>query len=389
MLGTRFAIVIEIMVKYPAYFKITQVLLGLILFFFILHLGQGILVPLTFAVIIAILLNPVANFMMRHGVGRVLSIMISVLLFMIVVGGIIFFIGAQVARFKEALPELTAKFQALSEQIIDWFCAKFNIPEAKIDKWISTKKSEGLSQAGGLVGDTLITLSGVAVTVLLVPVYIFLFLFYKPLLLEFVGKVFSSDKHNTISEILVNTRTLVQSYLVGILIEMVIVATLNSTVLLIIGVQYAIVLGVVGALLNLIPYVGGLIAISLPMIIALLTGTPVMALWVMIGYICVQIVDNNLLVPLIVASKVKVNALVSIVAVLFWGALWGVAGMFLSIPITAIFKVIFDRVKPLRAYGILLGDHMPPIGKKIFRIPILHKGEPKMEEAKLPESPVH
>ena len=111
-------------------------------------------------------------------------------------------------------------------------------------------------------------------------------------------------------------------------------------------------------------------------LMALITGTPMQALFVLIGYVVIQIVDNNFLVPKIVASKVKVNALISIVVVLLWGALWGVAGMFLSIPITAIIKVIFDRVKSLKPYGFLLGDTMPPIGKKIFRISVMHPKEP-------------
>ncbi len=361
------------MYKFPAYFKIAHVLLILILFFFILSIGREILVPLTFALIMAILLNPVASFFHRKGVGRVLGITISVVLLMLVVAGILFFIITQLGRFRESLPELEQKSIALSKNVMEWISAKFNIPHHEITRWIDEHKQKGLESAGSMVGDTLVSVSGVLVTLLLVPIYIFLFLFYKPLLLSFVGRAFSSDKHNTINEILGNTKTMIQSYLVGLLIEMLIMATLNSTVLLIIGVDYAIVLGVVGALLNLIPYIGGLIAISLPVLMALITGTPMDALFVIIGYVIIQLIDNNLLVPLIVASKVKVNALVSVVVVLFWGALWGVAGMFLSIPITAILKVIFDRVKPMKPYGYLLGDSMPPIGQKFFRINYIHK----------------
>jgi predicted PurR-regulated permease PerM len=361
------------MYKFPAYFKITHILLGLLIFFYILHLGRDILIPLVFAMILAILLNPVVNFLHRKGVGRVLSITISLLTLMLVIAGILFFIITQVSMFRESLPELERKFNLLSENVIDWVARTFHVPEKQIDEWISTKKKDGLSVAGGVVGSTLVTLSGILVTMLLVPIYVFLFLFYKPLLLSFIGRVFSTDKHKTLSEILGNTKTMVQSYLVGLLIEMLIMTTLNSTVLLIIGVDYAIVLAVIGALFNLIPYIGGLVAISLPVLMALITGTPMEALFVIIGYVIIQLIDNNLIVPVIVASKVKVNALVSIVVVLLWGALWGVAGMFLSIPLTAIIKVIFDRVKPLKPYGYLLGDSMPPIGQKIFRINYIHR----------------
>lgn len=361
------------MVKFPAYFKITQILLGLVIFFYILYIGQEILKPLTFALVLAILLNPVTLFLQRFGTGRVLSIVISVLLLCLVVGGILFFIGSQVSMFREALPELKRKFLLLSEQVLTWAASTFNVPRERITEWINEQKTAGLSDASGVVGNTLVSLSGVLVTVLLVPIYIFLFLFYKPLLLDFAGRVFSSDKHRTVAEILGNTKKMIQSYLVGLLLEMLIMTTLYTIVLLIVGVQYAFVLAVIGALLNLVPYIGGLIALAIAILMTLITATPMQALFVLIGYVVIQLIDNNFLVPMIVASKVKVNALVSIVVVLIWGGLWGVAGMFLSIPITAMIKVIFDRVKPLKPYGFLLGDTMPPIGKKIFRINVHQK----------------
>jgi predicted PurR-regulated permease PerM len=117
----------------------------------------------------------------------------------------------------------------------------------------------------------------------------------------------------------------------------------------------------------MIPYIGGLVGVTLPMLLAIATKEPIDALWVFIVYITVQFIDNNFIVPAIVASKVKVNALISIVVVLVGGALWGISGMFLSIPITAIIKVICDRVQPLKPLGLLLGDDQPGSDEIIFR----------------------
>jgi predicted PurR-regulated permease PerM len=111
-------------------------------------------------------------------------------------------------------------------------------------------------------------------------------------------------------------------------------------------------------MLNLIPYIGGIVAISLPMLMGLMTDTPISALYVFLAYAFIQLLDNNFLVPKIVASKVKVNALISIIVVLIGGTLWGVAGMFLSIPLIAILKVIFDRIENLEPLGFLIGDDM-------------------------------
>jgi predicted PurR-regulated permease PerM len=149
----------------------------------------------------------------------------------------------------------------------------------------------------------------------------------------------------------------------------VIMAALNSIGLLILGIQYANLLGVIGAVLNLIPYIGGIVAVALPMMIALVTKTsPWFALYLLAVYYFIQLIDNNYIVPKIVASKVKVNALVSIIVILAFGALWGIPGMFISIPLTAIVKVIFDHIETLKPWGFLLGDTMPEI--TIFNLKI-------------------
>ena len=143
---------------------------------------------------------------------------------------------------------------------------------------------------------------------------------------------------------------------------------MNSIGLLIIGVKYGVLIGIIGALLNIIPYIGGIIAILLPILITVATGGAAsQVFWVIALYLFVQFVDNNLIVTRIVASKVKINALVSIVVVLIGGALWGVSGMFLSIPVVALVKIIFDRIEALKPFGFLLGDNQPDVTKTIFQ----------------------
>lgn len=161
-------------------------------------------------------------------------------------------------------------------------------------------------------------------------------------------------------DILNQTKTAIQSYMVGLLLEALIVAVLNSTALLILGVDYAILLGVIGAILNMIPYLGGIIAIALPVLMATVTKDGFSTqLGVIIAYAIIQFIDNNILVPRIVSSKVEINALFSILVVLLGNALWGVPGMFLSIPAVAILKIIFDRIEDLKPWGKLLGDEVP------------------------------
>jgi predicted PurR-regulated permease PerM len=190
----------------------------------------------------------------------------------------------------------------------------------------------------------------------LTPVYVLMILFYQPHLMEFIHRLFGASNTNRVSEILSETKTIIQSYLAGLFAEFAILAVLNSVGLLVLGMDYAILLGIIGAFLNVIPYIGGVIGVAIFMVVALLTKAPVYVLYVFLLYGVIQFIDNNYLVPKIVGSKVKINALVSVIAVIAGSALWGLAGMFLSIPLIAIVKLIFDRLEPLKPWGFLLGE---------------------------------
>jgi predicted PurR-regulated permease PerM len=191
-------------------------------------------------------------------------------------------------------------------------------------------------------------------------VYIFLILYYQPILLEFFHRLFGADNRSEVGAIIGQIKTLIQRYLIGLSIEVVIVATMFSVGLLVLGIEYAIILGIIGALLNLIPYLGAIMGAVLPMIVAVATKpSPWFALLVLALYIVVQFIDNNYIVPKVVASQVKISILVSLTAVLAFGMLWGIPGMFIAIPLTGILKLIFDNVENLKPWGFLLGDTMP------------------------------
>ncbi len=353
-------------VRLPFYLKAAQITLGILAFFYILYIGQHIIVPLVFSAVIAILLNPVVNFLHRKGVNRIIAILLAIVATILLTAALLTFLIAQSAKFAETFPLVKDKFLLLLEECINWLSQRFNIEAEKIYNWLDKMRGEGMNQSSAMIGQTVTTLTGIIVNMLLIPIYIFMMLFYKSLLLDFIAQLFSRDKHGAVIEVLDETKKLIQSYLVGLLLEAGIVAIMSAAGLLILGVDYAILLGVLNALMNFIPYIGGVIGVALPAIVALTTQTPLTALLVVAVLIFIQFVDNNYIVPKIVASKVKINALVSIVVVLIGGALWGVSGMFLSIPLTAIVKVIFDRIDSLKAWGFLLGDNLPPPGKNIF-----------------------
>jgi predicted PurR-regulated permease PerM len=235
---------------------------------------------------------------------------------------------------------------------------------------MSSAQASALTSAGLAAKTTLLSIGSSLFIVCLLPVYLFMILFYKTLLLEFIRQIFKSIHHTAVGEVMSKTKGIIQSYLRGLLLEALVVAILNSFGLLILGIDYAIILGVMGAILNVIPYIGGIVAIALPMIIAFVTKDSITYPLMVLGiYIIIQFIDNHFIIPSIVASKVKLNALVSMVVVLVGGALWGLPGMFLSIPLTAILKVICDNVESLKPWGYLLGNIVPTASRYSFLKP--------------------
>ncbi|MEO7212874.1 AI-2E family transporter [Mucilaginibacter sp.] len=340
----------------PFYIQATAVLFGLVLVVYILSVLTDILVPLGFAAFLAILLNPLANRLQRHKVPKALSIAIAMLIALLVVAGVFYFLSSQIIQFGDSLPMLKQKFGEITINLKHWVQATFGIAVAKQDQMVK----EALSNSQSMVGKTLGGLLGTLGIIFLLPVYIFFMLLYKPLILNFLYEVFAEENSKKVSEVLSETKGAIQSYIVGLLIEMIIVATMNSVALLLLGVKYGILIGCIGAILNLIPYLGGIIAIALPVLMATVTKDGYSTqLGVIIAYIVIQFIDNNVLVPRIVSSKVQINALMSIVVVLLGNQLWGLSGMFLSIPFVAVLKIIFDRIDDLKPWGKLLGDNIP------------------------------
>lgn len=346
-------------IRFPFYVKAPLVLIGLFLLFHILFLLQDVLIPISFALLIAILLNPLVNRLNRMGASRVLSIGIGLLLAILIFGSLLAFLSVQVSSFSDMAPELEEKGTKIWFDVRNWIRSTFGLSLVEQKQIMD----QGLDQGKSIIGNTLKSILSFIGTLVLLPIYIFLILYYKPMFINFFYEVFDYKHSDRVSEVLSETKSAVQSYIQGLMIETGIVAVLNSAALLIIGVEYAVLLGVIGALLNLIPYIGGLIAIALPVLMSLVTGdgmsytTP---LYIVGSYALIQFLDNNIIVPRIVSSKVEVNALVSLVVVLLGGALWGAAGMFLSIPFVAILKIIFDRIDELQPWGMLLGTKMNP-----------------------------
>jgi predicted PurR-regulated permease PerM len=351
--------------KIPFYGKTALIFISTVALGLILYVGQHIIIPILYATMVAILLNPLVNFLTTKKLNKLFSISIAVTVAILVLLCFAYVVSAQLTLFSETYPQLKEKFAATSALFLRWVSREFNIHQSTINVYIKDTQNDAIGNLD--IGGTLTEVVRMLVIGTLLPVYLFMILYYKPLLLEFIRKLFRSEHHIAVAEILANSKKIIQSYLVGLFFEFVIVALLNSAGLLLIGIEYAIIIGITGAILNVIPYLGGIAAIALPMLIAFITkDSLVYPLLVFIVYIVIQFIDNHYIIPKIVASRVQLNALISVIAVLIGSAFWGIPGMFLSIPLTAIMKVIFDHIDPLKPWGFLLGNIVPTTSKFSF-----------------------
>ncbi|HCS21855.1 MAG TPA: AI-2E family transporter [Bacteroidetes bacterium] len=353
---------------FPAYAKATLMLVGIFVLFSILFIAESIILPILYAFIIAIVVEPVVRFLVKRGFNRALASLIVLILIISLLAVMVMLVASQANKLGEAWPQINVKIQEMLKIFSDFIADQFNLSNKEIDTYVNQMQDEMMSNGGSKIGITLSALGGIFATVMLTPVYTFMLLYYQPHLIDFIHKLFTKAYDKQVTDVLSNTKSLVQSYLLGLSIEFVILAVLNSLGLLLVGLDYAILLGIIGALLNIIPYLGGIIAVVLYMLVALVTKEPVHVLYVLGIYSFIQFFDNNFIVPKIVGSKVKLNALVSIVVVIAGAALWGIPGMFLAIPVLGIVKLILDVFPAQAHWGNFLGEPVAPTSKLVLKL---------------------
>lgn len=349
-------------ISQPFYMRATFVLIGICLFFYVLNLLSGVLIPISFGLMFAILLNPIVNRLRRWRVPKIIAIILSLLLALGIVIGLLSFIYTQVSSFAEYGDQFKERGTEIKDTLQLWVTNSLGFDKQAQSDALNNLVENSKDYIGSFL-DSILTL---LTNILLVFIYIFMFLLYKPLFVNFFYEVFDYKQQDRVHSILESSKTAIQGYVVGLMLEMIIIAILNSTAYLIIGVEYAILLGIICAILNLIPYIGGIIGVALPILMYMLTGgddltTPVI---IAAAYTGIQLFDNYYVVPKVVSAQVSINAFVAIVIVFLGGALWGISGMFLSILFVAILKIIFENVEHLRPWSKILGDDLKAAEKR-------------------------
>lgn len=319
--------------------------------------GQNIFVPLAFAILLSILLLPVTNFLEKKLLfPKALANLVSIIFALCIIAGLIYFFSHQIASFLNDIPSIRKHLQAHYETLQHWIQQKFHVSARQQTSMIETATADAKSSSA-VIGETVFTITRTMVYIIMIAIYTILILHYRHMIKQFLIAVFNKAHEPQIHEVLQESKGIVQKYMLGLVTEMSIVAVANSAVLLIIGVKYALFLGIFAAILNIIPYVGILAGIIFACLITLTTSTHLSDIvWIIVSFEIIHFIDSNFLMPRIVGSKVKINALITIIGVVIGGTLIGLSGVFLALPTIAILKIIFDRVDDLKPWGMLMGD---------------------------------
>jgi predicted PurR-regulated permease PerM len=335
-------------------------LLGLVLIVYILAIGKDIIMPIIMAFFVSILLLPIYRFLIKRKLPETLAIIMPILVVLVFVAGLVWFFSAQFGFLAADFPQIQNNVNKHLNTLSEWISGftPFSVKEQL--KIIDDKSNDLLAMAGRMASGAAITLSNLFIFIGLLPIYIYLILYYKDNLLRFIFLWFKPNHHPKVKEAVFEIEGMIKNYLVGLLIQVSYMTVLLGGILLIIGIKHAILIGVIFAILNLIPYVGALIGNLIGVLLTLTSSTELWPVITVLGVIAfVQFLDNNILMPRIVGSRIRINALFSIIGVIVGGSIAGISGMFLSMPMIAVLKIVFDRSEGFKKWGVLLGDERP------------------------------
>lgn len=327
--------------------------------FALLYLGKALLIPLVVAALLALILNPLHQWVLDRGGASVLATTVSLSVLVLVFGGLFFAVGSQGARFAENLPQIQERVYERYQEVKDQLATQAGADpsetqDSKVEPSTATS-NVSTSQATS----ALQKLAGVVGNFLLMLVYVALLLSHKERIHTFILRRTADDNRQATEETIEETVKVAQQYLRGRLILIGILTVLYSAGFMIVGLDYAIVIALLAATLSIIPYVGNIIGGVIALALAFAGGAENMSqqiYGIVITIGVAQFLESYFLTPLIVGKEVSINPLATIIGVIGFNILWGPVGAIVAIPIVAMLKILFSHLPPMEDYAYLLGD---------------------------------
>lgn len=336
--------------------KLTLTSLFFVIVFFILIVGKNFLYPLALAMLLSYLLFPIVSFFEKKlKFPRLLAILVAIIL-----GVALIFVIGEVILIQVKV--FIKDFSAIKAQALDnlnsfhvFIESNFGFSVEDQQDWFKIQLTDFLDSSNQFFSNLFKTMTGTLGRLVFIPIFAFFMLFYRDRGKEFILRI--SKKDTKLSEKLLDEVSNVTiRYMIGVLSVVAILAVSHSIVLSIIGVKYAVFLGILAATISIIPYFGTLASTLVPLTFSLiLTNNPYEPLWIIAYFLVANSVENNILTPTITGGNVNLNPLVTILGLILGATIWGIPGMLIVIPVLGIVKIVCDNVESLKPYGYILG----------------------------------
>lgn len=335
--------------------RANQYLFFFILVVVVLYFGKPFLVPIVFGALLAMLMAPMCRRFERWGLNRALATLGCILILIVVIGGIGFVVSTQFSTFMDNISQIEARASELLAQAQAYIQKQIGVsPEAQ-EKIVKQQAEQSAQSGPGLAASILAMITATITGLVLTLVVTFLMIYNKEKFETFFIRLYDDTDTEKVRTVVGQIAQVSQKYLTGRAMSVLIIATLYSIGLLIVGIKNAVLLAGIAALLTLIPYLGTVLGGLFPVLMGLLTQDVQTALWAAVVMISIQTIDNYFIEPNVVGGEVNLSALWSILSIIAGGMIWGVPGMIVFLPLFGIIKIVFDHVQPLKPLGYLLG----------------------------------
>jgi predicted PurR-regulated permease PerM len=344
--------------------SVIKKLLLLVLVFAGLYYAKIFLMPLCVGGILATLFLPFCNWMEKHKTPKWVAVLICLLVLLLVIAGFVALLGWQIGQLTNDVSLIKQRAVETANLVQDYIFNQFGITAAKQSQILIAEQPSYSNMMQAMAG----SVTYIFTNCILILAYVVFLLYYRGHVKEFFIKITAAAQQTEMSEMLSKAAHVSQQYLVGLSKMIFCLWIMYGIGFSILGVKNAVFFAILCGVLEIVPFVGNITGTTLTVAVAALHGaSSYMITGIIITYAVVQFIQGWVLEPLILGPQVKINPLFTIIALVLGQLLWGIPGIILAIPLTAIFKIICDHIDPLKPYGFLVGEIKNGKAQKLFK----------------------
>jgi len=330
-------------------FSLRVIAAAIILLF--VYYAQGVVITLVLAILLAYCLDPLVEFLERWAIPRTVASMMIVLLLCAVLGAVIYGLWTRTSDFAENWPKYSGAWKQTAESIGAKVFPKPAVsPETQVPVAALAQRDSELVRT--LVVRGIGSLYAVFLEITFVPFLVFFMLAGKREVWHGTLQLFPASRRTRVKETLDDLRIVLRDYVLWMLVVTAMVVSISSLFFWVLGLDYPVLTGIVSGVLNMVPYIGAVLA-WLPAFMLALTKWQTLGPFVVIAGVLtgIHVFALNLIAPQLVGRRLRLNAVAITVSLLFWGWVWGGMGLLLAIPITATLRVICDHTDSMKPIG--------------------------------------